>query len=137
MATPPKKPRAKATSASSEKPGPVGPGNPPVHSRFPPGVSGNPKGRPRKERSLLKLIEAELDAEVQVTENGARQRLSKREVLAKQLVNKALQGEAKDVTALIRLIGSGSDHQEGAIEAVDPATILAYLQRAAAQGGSQ
>jgi len=137
MANLPKKPGAKAKRASFETPGPVGPGRPPLHSRFAPGVSGNPKGRPRKERSLLKLIEAELDAEVPVTENGERQRLSKREVLAKQLVNKALQGDAKDVTALIRLIGSGSDNQEGSIEAVDPATILAYLQRATAQGGGQ
>ena len=136
MVTSPKKPRSTSKGAGST-PGPVGPGNPPVHSRFAPGVSGNPKGRPRKERSLLKLIEAELDAEIRITENGSSQRLSKREVLAKQLVNKALQGEAKDVTALIRLIGSGSDNQEGATEAIDPAIILAYLQRATAQGGSQ
>lgn len=137
MANSPKKPRTKSKGAASETPGPVGPGNPPVHSRFVPGVSGNPKGRPRKERSLMKLIEAELDAEIRITENGSSQRLSKREVLAKRLVNKALQGDARDVTALVRLIGAGSDSQEGVTEAIDPAIILAYLRRAAGQGGAQ
>jgi glutathione S-transferase len=52
-------------------------------------------------------------------------------------IRERLRGDAKDVTALIRLIGSGSDNQEGSIESVDPATILAYLQRATAQGGGQ
>lgn len=136
MAASPKKPRARK-GASQATPGPVGPGNPPVHSRFAPGVSGNPKGRPRKERNLLKLIEAELDAEIQISENSASHRLSKREVLAKRLVNKALQGDARDVSTLIRLIGSASDHQSGGMEAVDPATVMAYLQRAMVKGGDQ
>lgn len=136
MATSPKKPRARK-GASEATPGPVGPGNPPQHTRFVPGVSGNPKGRPRKERSLLRLIEAELDAEIQISENGASHRLSKREVLAKRLVNNALRGDARDVTALIRLIGSGSADQTGGMDAVDPATVLGYLQRAMARGGSQ
>ena len=102
-----------------------------------PGVSGNPKGRPRKERNLLKLINAELDAEIAVSENGASHRLSKREVLAKRLVNNALQGDIRDVTALIRLIGSASADQTAGVEAVDPAMVAAYLQRAMAKGGSQ
>ena len=137
MANPPKKPRGQKNTTSPATPAPIGPGNPPVHTRFAPGVSGNPKGRPRKERSLMKLIEAELDAEIRISENGASQRLSKREVLAKRLVNNALQGDVRDVTALIRLIGSGSDSQTSGMEAVDPATVLAYLKRATAQGGGQ
>lgn len=137
MANPPKKPRTRKKAEAQTAPRPVGPGNLPVHSRFAPGVSGNPKGRPRKERSLMKLIEAELDAEIQISENGASQRLSKREVLAKRLVNNALQGDVRDVTALIRLIGSSSDSQASGTEAVDPATVHAYLQRAMAKGGSR
>lgn len=136
MATPPNKTRA-GKGASRSTPDPVGPGHPPVHSRFMPGVSGNPKGRPRKERSLLKLINAELDAEIRITENGASQRLSKREVLAKKLVNNALQGDIRHVTALIRLIGDGAESEAGGTETVDPATVIAYLQRALAQGGGQ
>jgi len=137
MAASSKKPRARTKAPSQSTPGPVGPGNPPQHSRFVPGVSGNPKGRPRKERNLLKLINAELDAEIAVSENGASHRLSKREVLAKRLVNNALQGDIRDVTALIRLIGSASADQTAGVEAVDPAMVAAYLQRAMAKGGSQ
>lgn len=137
MTSSPKTPRGNGKRARTDTPGPVGPGNPPLHTRFVLGVSGNPKGRPRKERSLIKLIEAELDAEIQITENGTAQRLSKREALAKRLVNNALKGDAKDVTALIRLIGSGSESQASGMDTVDPATVLAYLQRATAQGGGQ
>lgn len=137
MADTPKKPRTRNKGAASKTSGPIGPGNPPLHSRFAPGVSGNPKGRPRKERNLFKFIEAELDAEILVNENGTSHRLSKREVLAKSLVNNALQGDVKYVTALIRLIGSSGDSQTGGTETVDPATVRAYLRRAAAKRGKQ
>ena len=40
-----------STSSSSYKSGEVGYGRPPRHSRFKPGQSGNPKGRPERKAS--------------------------------------------------------------------------------------
>jgi len=126
--SPTKQPTSRSRQAKGA-PGPVGPGNPPIHSRFRPGQSGNPAGRPRKERSLLKLIEAELDVEISLTENGETRRLSKREALAKLMVNGALQGDAKAVQTLIRFVGLGNANDEANLVEVDPAIVASLLQR--------
>jgi len=108
--------------------GKVGPGNPPEHSRFRKGVSGNPNGRPRKERSLKNLVEAELDAIVSLTENGRRVRLTKREVLAKKMVNDALTGDRKAQQALFRLVGDAGEPENPTV-AIDPAELAGFLAR--------
>ncbi len=89
--------KSKAASSASAKP-------PAKDTRFKPGQSGNPRGRPRKDRSLLKHLETELDAEMQVTEGGKTMRLSKREAIAKLMVNKSLQGDHKMLAALLKYL---------------------------------
>jgi hypothetical protein len=73
----------------------VGYGKPPAHTRWKPGQSGNPKGRPRRTTDLAKLIDAELDQLVQINENGRRRTLTKREVFAKALVHDGAKGNAQ------------------------------------------
>ncbi len=117
--------------------GEVGPGRPPKHSRFKPGVSGNPKGRPPKQRDLKKLIEDELDQAVWIIEGGRRVRLTKREIVAKKLVNDAAQGEDKALATLIKLIGTTSE-TVSPYSALDAGQIAAFLARhlASADDGS-
>lgn len=106
----------------------VGPGRPPEHSRFKKGVSGNPRGRPRKERSLKYLVETELDEKITLTENGRRIKLTKREVLAKKMVNDALTGDRRAQQALIRLVGDQSEPENPTV-AIDPAELARFLSR--------
>jgi hypothetical protein len=68
----------------------VGYGKPPKHSRFKPGQSGNPKGRPKGAQSDSSLLQAELKRSVAITENGRSGKLSKRAVMIRNLVNKAM-----------------------------------------------
>jgi hypothetical protein len=75
----------------------VGFGKPPRSSQFKLGQSGNPDGRPRGAKNFANAIEQELDTRVTVTENGRRRRISKREVIAKHLVNKAASGDLKAI----------------------------------------
>jgi len=75
----------------------VGYGRPPKAYRFKPGQSGNPRGRPKGSKNMMTLFEQELDAKVTVTEHGERRTITKRQVIAKQLVNKAATGDAKAV----------------------------------------
>lgn len=73
----------------------VGYRRPPRRTRFKPGQSGNPQGRPKGLKSLSQLVSRELDRRVFLTEEGRRRRVSKREVLAKQITKDALAGNAK------------------------------------------
>ncbi|SRR6266542_137224 len=79
----------------------VGFGKPPRSMRFKPGQSGNPNGRPRGAKNFAVAIEQELVTRVTVTENGKRRRISKREVIAKHLVNKAASGDLKAIPLLL------------------------------------
>ena len=88
---------AKADRAPYE----VGFGKPPRSTQFKPGRSGNPTGRPRGAKNFAVAIEQELITRVTVTENGRRRRISKREVIAKHLVNKAASGDLKAIPLLL------------------------------------
>jgi hypothetical protein len=73
----------------------VGYGRPPQHTRFAKGQSGNPRGRPAGSKNLVTLLARELDQPVQVVENGRRRKISKRQVITAQLVNKSIAGDLR------------------------------------------
>jgi Family of unknown function (DUF5681) len=77
--------------------------NPPEHSRFKKGVSGNLKGRPPKRRK--RQLVGEIVSEVQNTptayrEGGRTKRASRLELALKKLVNSALEGDARSAADL-------------------------------------
>lgn len=82
----------------------VGYRKPPQHSRFKPGQSGNPKGKPRGAKNLSTIVGNAIKEKVQVNENGKRRSVSKLEVAIKQLVNKAAGGDQKALNQLLPLV---------------------------------
>jgi hypothetical protein len=85
----------------SEKADKVGYGKPPKHTQFQPGKSGNPKGRPKGSKNFATVIQDELERRVVVTEDGRRRKITKREAVAKQLVNRAAGGDPKAIPVLL------------------------------------
>ena len=86
---------------------PVGYSRPPRQTRFRKGQSGNPMGRPKGVKNLATLIGQVLKEPVVVSENGRRKKITKREAMLKQLVNRAAAGEHRAIQLLlgeIRLI---------------------------------
>ena len=82
----------------------VGYCRPPRATRFRPGQSGNPRGRPRKPKPIQELLATELRRRVVIRENGREQRIPKLELVMKRLVNDAIQGSYPAVRLLIDLI---------------------------------
>jgi Family of unknown function (DUF5681) len=78
----------KKTSDSYE----VGYGKPPKNTQFQKGVSGNPKGRPKKPADFHSIFMKESRSLIPINENGRRDHISKQEAVIKQLTNKAITG---------------------------------------------
>ncbi|MGE7157489.1 DUF5681 domain-containing protein [Methylorubrum rhodesianum] len=83
----------------------VGYGRPPRASRFKPGQCGNPKGRPRKPKTLMEAVERELDCTAVVREGGREKRLTKLEVVSRQLVDASCRGQLGATRLLLREMG--------------------------------
>jgi hypothetical protein len=98
----------------------VGFGKPPVHTRFQPGQSGNPAGRPKGARNLASVLEQELNAPVSINENGQRKTVTKLEAAIKQLVKMSLSGDMRALQQLLALYRM-SQSTEGE-EAPEPLT---------------
>ena len=79
----------------------VGYGRPPRNTQFKKGQSGNPKGRPSGSKNLSTLLDQALSAEVLATENGKRLKVTKREAMITQLVNKGASGDPRAIKLLL------------------------------------
>ena len=82
----------------------VGYRKPPLHTRFQKGRSGNPKGRPRGRKNLSSLLNHALNGWVIVVENGRRKKITKREAIITQLVNKSAAADLKATQIVIALL---------------------------------
>jgi len=82
----------------------VGYGKPPLHTRFKKGQSGNPRGRPRGSKNMATLVGEALDEKVTVTDNGRRRKVSKREIIVTQLVNRSAQADLKAMQILLGMV---------------------------------
>jgi hypothetical protein len=91
----------------------VGYGKPPLHTRFQKGRSGNPKGRPRGKKNMSTVLNTALNAWIVVIENGRRKKITKREAIVTQLVNKSAAADLKAtriVLAMLRDLEAQTDN---------------------------
>jgi hypothetical protein len=91
-------------------------GNPPEHSRFKKGRSGNPKGRPPRDRSkhhnsqLISDIISEVQNALTTYREGERtKRASRFELVLKKLLNSALEGDARSAQELFTILAKAGN----------------------------
>ena len=104
-------------------------GQPPVHSRFKPGQSGNLKGRPRRPRNLKDELREELLQEIQVEENSKIIKITKQRLIAKALVDKASTGDMRAIAAIMSISTEVEDGLETETTALDDAKIMNDYRR--------
>jgi hypothetical protein len=110
----------------------VGYRRPPKTTRFRPGQSGNPRGRPKGARNLSTIVAAALSERVTVNENGRRRRITKLDAAVKQVVNRAASGELRATPLLLALVQTdeAGAAQHGADRSGDTdAIVMAELAR--------
>ena len=73
----------------------VGYGKPPKDTQFQKGVSGNPRGRPKKAVDFDQALINESKSFITITENGRRKRITRHEVAIKQLMKEVMTGRTQ------------------------------------------
>jgi hypothetical protein len=77
---------------------------PPENSRFRPGKSGNPGGRPKGSKNLSTILMEAARAPVTATINGKPRRISKIQATVMQLATKAAAGDRAAIAKFLDLI---------------------------------
>jgi len=120
-------------SADSNK-SKVGYGNPPKHSQFKRGQSGNPQGRPKGSQNLATVLERILRKPVIVRENGRSKKITTLEHSVLQLTKKATEGNLRALQQLIALVRSAEaqapqENHKPTLSETDQKVLQGILQR--------
>ena len=111
-------------------------GRPPAHSRFRPGRSGNPRGRPKGQRNVRTVLTETLNQKVKIREGDRTRSVTKLDAVIVTTVNRAVNGDPKALASLVVLMRSAgliaeapevADQQP--ITGNDAALLADFLQR--------
>ena len=91
---------------------------PPGHTRFTKGRSGNPRGRSPGTKNLKTLLSDALNELVIVAANGGRRKVTKREAIITQLVNRSATADLRAIKILLDMLRD----IEGQAEPASPET---------------
>lgn len=81
----------------------VGYRKPPKNTRFTPGKSGNPRGRPMGAKGLSTVFAKEANKRVTVRTAEGTQKITQQEAIIKRLFHKAMEGDQRAITKVVEM----------------------------------
>jgi len=92
---------------------------PPQTSQFKKGMSGNPKGRPkRKPPEVSEIIDNALNATAEYRERGQTKIATRRELTIRTYINRALKGDVKSAETLLKLRAHAQRHGDAGVHRI-------------------
>ena len=95
----------------------VGPGKPPKHTRFKPGQSGNPKGRPKGSQNVKTAFNKVGRKSVRVKHNGRPRKLTKQQIIVHRFTNHAMTGPERAARDYLLVSKAFEEPEEGELAA--------------------
>ena len=92
----------------------IGKGSTPEYTRWKPGQSGNPLGRPKGKISFKADLVAELSETIQITEGGKPKRITKQRALLKALTANGIKGDVRAAHLMMKWASDVANGPEGA-----------------------
>jgi Family of unknown function (DUF5681) len=112
----------------------IGYGKPPTHTRWTKGQSGNPKGRPPRDRNISALVTRLLAQRIVVRKGRSTKRMSRLDHLVHRMLEDALAGDPRLIRMVLDEARKGEVHAETlepVLESADREVIDAMLRRIA------
>jgi hypothetical protein len=98
----------------------VGYRRPPLHTRFQPGRSGNPAGRPKGTPNLKTLLEQVLKEQISLRDGNVTKKITKAEAIIRGLVIGAMKSDSRSQATLFRLVEQIGQFEE----TLDPLVVI-------------
>jgi hypothetical protein len=98
----------------------VGYGKPPVHTRFAKGVSGNPRGKKKGQKSLRAILQEVFGEKISVRTSRGVRKVTKLRALVEKTMNDALTGNPRAVLHMVTFAKHAGLTQEA--EVIEAAT---------------
>jgi hypothetical protein len=93
----------------------IGYGRPPKATRFRPGQSGNPTGHRKGSKTIGVRLQELINSKVKVAENGRTRRISRLDVMLRQLANDAMRGDQRALKLLMEFLHRYGAAVEGTV----------------------
>jgi hypothetical protein len=97
----------------------VGYGRPPSSGRFRPGVTGNPKGRPKQRPTpFAEIIENTLNDPIEYRERGRTKVATYRELSLKVLVDRAVNGDLEAAELALKILARAERYGDAGLDPI-------------------
>lgn len=106
----------------------VGYRNPPVHSRFRKGESGNPSGRAKGSQNFKTIFNKILREEVSLREGTEVRKVTKAEAVVRGMVVGALKGDQRNLAMLFRLAEQTGQLQDAGADITEIRRVIVKWQ---------
>jgi hypothetical protein len=128
--------RKPSRRAVEDAPYEIGYCKPPKHTRFKPGQSGHPSGRPPGQRNFRTAVREALKEKITIREGDRTRTVSKMDAIIQVTFNKALKADAKALVAFIQFVRwAGLMDEQPELSSTettseeDAAIVAGYLER--------